>query len=78
LYKWGSGLGVERVESMGKGAESDGIESEPSKVIHDIDTLIAEAVPLRNKLDHSRLVMRDCRPLLPAEMRYLSYQEACF
>ena len=35
---------------MGKCAQRDGVESEPSKVVNDINTLVAETMPLRRQV----------------------------
>jgi len=32
---------------MGTGAQSDGVESKPSEIVHNINALIAETMPLR-------------------------------
>lgn len=60
---------------MGKGAQGDGVESEPGKIVDDINALVAETMPLRRQVGH---MGRIYAPLPRAVRRYQSFQEACF
>jgi hypothetical protein len=59
---------------MGKGAQSDGVESKPRKIINDINALVTETMPLRRQVGH---MGRIYAPLLRAVRRCQSFQEAC-
>jgi hypothetical protein len=59
---------------MGKGAQSDGVESEPREIVDDINTLVAEPMPLRRQVG---FMGKKHALLQRAVRRYQSFQEAC-
>jgi hypothetical protein len=44
---------------MGKGAQSDGVESEPREIVNDINALVAEPMPLYRQVGDSTTRIRD-------------------
>jgi hypothetical protein len=58
LNKGRGTLRIERVESMGKGAQGDGVESEPGKIVDDINALVAKTMPLYRQVGHLTIRVR--------------------
>jgi hypothetical protein len=44
---------------MGKGTQSDGVESKPSEIVNDINALVAETMPLRRQVGDCTIRVRD-------------------